>query len=134
MWEIGLKYLWNIISKQHKCDEKIKMMKIFKEENKMKELEGLHHHTLSNMFIFNFYHVLALTRAFCLYMISFPNLFIIFPCFFHNASNVAWTTASFNCMPPSMCVHKSFNCRHLLMCVHTSHQPYWYPPLMLHPW
>ncbi len=56
MWEIGMKYLWNIISKQHKCDEKIKMMKIFIEENKMKELEGLHHHTFSNMFfMLNFY-------------------------------------------------------------------------------
>jgi hypothetical protein len=47
-------------------------------------------------------------------------LLIIFPSFFHNVSDVAWTTTSFNCMPPSMCLH-------------TSHRPYRYPPFTLDP-
>jgi hypothetical protein len=28
----------------------------------------------------------------------------------------------------------SFNCKPFPMCVHTSHWPYGYPPLTLHPW
>jgi len=49
------------------------------------------------------------------------SLLIIFLSFLHNVLNMAWTTTSFNCKPPSMCVH-------------TSHRPYKYPPFTLHPW
>ncbi len=52
---------------------------------------------------------------------NLPSLLIIFFYFFHNALNVDWTT-------------KSFNCKYFLMHVFTSHWPYGYPPLMLHPW
>ncbi len=51
---------------------------------------------------------------------NFYSLLIIFPNFFHNISNKAWITTSFNCKP-------------LPMCVHTSHWPYKYPLLMLRP-
>jgi hypothetical protein len=52
---------------------------------------------------------------------NLPSLSIIFPSFFHNISNVVYTTTP-------------FTCRYLLMRVHTSHWPYGYPPLTLHPW
>ncbi len=59
---------------------------------------------------------------------SFPNLLINFSKKFHNTSHMTWTTPSFNCKHPSMCVH-------------TFHQPYGYPPLLvfmatntLNPW
>jgi hypothetical protein len=45
---------------------------------------------------------------------SLPSLLIIFSSFFHNTSYATWTTPS-------------FNCRHPLLCVHTSHWPYGYP-------
>jgi hypothetical protein len=51
---------------------------------------------------------------------NFYSLLIIFLNFFHNTSNKAWTTKSFNCKPPTMCVH-------------TYHWPYGYPFLMLRP-
>jgi len=52
---------------------------------------------------------------------SFPSLSINFSNFFHNISYVAWTTSS-------------FNCKHPLMCVQTSHWPYGHPPFMLCSW
>jgi hypothetical protein len=38
-------------------------------------------------------------------LINFFNLSIIFPSFLHNTSYVTWTTPSFNCKHPSMCMH-----------------------------
>ncbi len=115
-----MKCLWNIISKQHKCDEKIKMMKIFTEENKTKELEGLHHHTFSNMFfMLNFYHVLALRWALHLYLISFPNLLIIFPSFFHSFQTwLGLLYLSITCLLQCVCIDLSIASIFWCVCTH----------------
>jgi hypothetical protein len=56
--------------------------------------------------------------AWLIVRLVFPT-FRLFPLvFLHNISNTTWTTPS-------------FNCRYPFMCVNTSHQPYWYPPLKL---
>jgi len=52
---------------------------------------------------------------------SFLSILITFPSFLHNVSAMTWTTTSFNCKYP-------------LMCVHTSHWSYRYPPFMLCPY
>jgi hypothetical protein len=51
---------------------------------------------------------------------SLPNLSIIFPNFSHNTSYVTWTTPSFKCMHPLICVHTSIDSMgiYLLRCAH----------------
>jgi hypothetical protein len=52
---------------------------------------------------------------------NLPNLLIIFPNFLHNTSNVVWTTTSFNCGLPLMCVHTfHWPCMHLFLMLHPS--------------
>jgi len=62
-------------------------------------------------------------RGWCLAysLTNLPKLLTNFPSFFHNALNMTWTTPSFNCKYPSMCVQ-------------TSHWPYEYLILMLCSW
>jgi hypothetical protein len=91
-------------------------------------LERLHHHTFFNMFfdgileaiVPEFYCVPVWGKHLDYSSTNFFNLSIIFPNFHQIASNTTRITTSFNCRPPSMCVH-------------TSHQTYEYP-LTLHPW
>jgi hypothetical protein len=83
----------------------------------------LHHHTLSSMFFYKTF------EAHCAQILSCSSLGVgvwyiaqpIFPNFFYNTSYVTWTTPSFNCKHPSMCLH-------------TSHRPYGYPLLTLCSW
>jgi hypothetical protein len=53
-------------------------------------------------------------------LINFPCLSIISPNFLHNILNVTWTTPSFNCRHPLMCMHTSHRPMgiHLLCCAH----------------
>jgi hypothetical protein len=51
-------------------------------------------------------------------LVSLPNLSIIFSNFLHCSSYATWSTPSFNCRHPSMCMH-------------TTHRPYGYPFFML---
>jgi hypothetical protein len=51
----------------------------------------------SRLIVHKFYHVLVLSGHLAYSSISFPNLSIIFPNFFHIISNAVKTTTSFNC-------------------------------------
>jgi len=59
---------------------------------------------------------------------NLPNLLIFFPNFLHNTSNVVWTTTSFNCGLPLMCVHTfHWPCKHLFLMLHPSQRAHMDP-------
>jgi len=89
----------------------------------------LHHHTLSNMLFNKIFetHCVQILSCFGLgagvlvyNSINFPSLSIIFPILFHSASNMTWSTTSFNYRYPLMYVHTSHRCYkcHFLCCAH----------------